>query len=80
MKSLEELSVLREKLKASQNLRNDTSDDIRVLVGMATCGIAAGATPVLDAFTEEVAKKNLRNVMVTKTGCIGMKMASSTAF
>ena len=45
---------------------------IRIVVGMATCGITAGARPVLNALTEEVAKRNLKDVMVTQTGCIGL--------
>ena len=49
-----------------------TEGNIRVVVGMATCGIAAGARPVLAAFTEEVAKRNLQNVTVAQTGCIGI--------
>ncbi|MEG2596979.1 MAG: (2Fe-2S) ferredoxin domain-containing protein [Oscillospiraceae bacterium] len=72
MKSLEELKAIRDKVKSSVNLREDNSDNIRVVVGMATCGIAAGARPVLSAFTEEVAKRNLHNVTVTQTGCIGI--------
>ena len=43
-----------------------------VVVGMATCGIAAGARPVLNAFTEQIARRDLANVMVTQTGCIGI--------
>ena len=43
-----------------------------MVVGMATCGIAAGARPVLAAFTEEVSKRNLQNVTVAQTGCIGI--------
>ena len=72
MKSLAELAELREKMKADVNLRRDSSDDVRVLVGMATCGIAAGARPVLAAFVEEVNKRQIKNVMVTQTGCIGL--------
>jgi len=72
MKSLEELKAIRDKMKNSVNLRDDNGDNIRVVVGMATCGIAAGARPVLNAFTEEVAKRNLANVTVTQTGCIGI--------
>ena len=48
------------------------SGDVRVVVGMATCGIAAGARPVLNAFVDEVAKRNLKGVTVSQTGCIGM--------
>lgn len=72
MKSLAELAALREKAKADVNLRQGDSDSIRVVVGMATCGISAGARPVLAAFVEEVNKRQLKNVMVTQTGCIGM--------
>ncbi|MBC8570676.1 (2Fe-2S) ferredoxin domain-containing protein [Zongyangia hominis] len=73
MKSLAELQAIRDKMKGSVGLRKEDGEDtIRVVVGMATCGIAAGARPVLAAFTEEVAKRNLHNVMVTQTGCIGI--------
>lgn len=54
------------------NIRETDPDGIRVLVGMATCGIAAGARPVLNALVEEVQKRNLQNVTVTQTGCIGI--------
>ena len=59
-------------MKGSVILREENGDNIRVVVGMATCGIAAGARPVLAAFTEEVAKRHLTNVTVTQTGCIGI--------
>jgi NADP-reducing hydrogenase subunit HndB len=72
MKSLAELQALRDQMKAKVGIREDDSDNIRVVVGMATCGIAAGARPVLAAFTEEVAKRNLQNVTVAQTGCIGI--------
>jgi NADP-reducing hydrogenase subunit HndB len=72
MKSLAELAELREKMKSEVSLRHDSQDDTRVLVGMATCGIAAGARPVLAAFLEEVKKRNVKGVMVTQTGCIGI--------
>ena len=71
MKSLEELNALRDSAKSGLNMGND-SQKIRVAVGMATCGIAAGARPVLDAFTKEVKDKGLDNVVVTQTGCIGL--------
>ncbi len=72
MKSLEELKALRESMQAKMNLRKDDTDTVRVVVGMATCGIAAGARPVLNAFVEEVNKRGLTNVQVTQTGCIGV--------
>lgn len=72
MKSLEELLAIRDKAKAAMTDREGTGDGIRVVVGMATCGIAAGARPVLNAFVDEVAKRNLKNVTVAQSGCIGM--------
>ena len=72
MKSLEELKAIREKMKAQMSNRTEDGDQIRVVVGMATCGIAAGARPVLNTFLEEVAKRELKNVTVSQTGCIGV--------
>ena len=72
MKSLEELMAIRDKAKAAMTDREGNGDGIRVVVGMATCGIAAGARPVLTAFVDEVAKRGLKNVTVSQTGCIGM--------
>lgn len=72
MKSLAELQAIREKMKDKVVLRED-SGDIRVVVGMATCGIAAGARPVLNTFVEEVSSHGLANkVTVSQTGCIGI--------
>ena len=72
MKSLAELQAIRDKTRASVTLRENAEAGTRVMVGMATCGIAAGARPVLNAFVEEVAKRGLQDVMVTQTGCIGI--------
>ncbi len=72
MKSLAELNAIRDKAKATMNIREDNEEVTRVLVGMATCGIAAGAKPVLNALVEEVARRNLKHVTVSQTGCIGM--------
>ena len=72
MKSLAELQEIRNRALNQVNLRKEREDGIRVVVGMATCGIAAGARPVLNAFVSEVDKRSLANVMVTQTGCIGM--------
>lgn len=72
MKSLAELAAIRDKMKDKVVIREGTGD-IRVVVGMATCGIAAGARPVLNAFVEEVNKQELAGkVTVTQTGCIGI--------
>ena len=72
MKSLAELQAIRDKMKNAINVRESDGDKIRVVVGMATCGIAAGARPVLNSFTEEVAERGLSNVSVSQTGCIGI--------
>ena len=72
MKSVEELMAIREKMKGNVVLRNE-ADGIRVVVGMATCGISAGARPVLNAFVEAVNDLDLAGkVTVTQTGCIGI--------
>jgi NADP-reducing hydrogenase subunit HndB len=72
MKSLEELAAIREKMKGKVDLREGTND-IRIVVGMATCGIAAGARPVLNTMVEEVDKQGLRDkATVSQTGCIGI--------
>ena len=72
MKSLAELQALRDKMRNTMGIRADDSGNIRVVVGMATCGIAAGARPVLQAFTDEIAKRGLHNVTIAQTGCIGI--------
>ena len=71
MKSLAELAAIRDKMKSTVNTREAAHDSTRIVVGMATCGIAAGARPVLNAFTEEVARRDLHGVLVTQTGCNG---------
>lgn len=72
MKSIAELQALRDKAREKMTVREGTHDGIRVVVGMATCGIAAGARPVLNAFVDETAKRHLNQVAVVQTGCIGM--------
>jgi NADP-reducing hydrogenase subunit HndB len=72
MKSLEELAAIRDRMKSKVVLREGTGE-IRVVVGMATCGIAAGARPVLNAFAEKVSEAGLSDkVTVSQTGCIGI--------
>ena len=72
MKSLAELAAIRERMKDRVAIR-EGSGTTRIVVGMATCGIAAGARPVLNAFVEEVANTGLSaSVTVTQTGCIGI--------
>lgn len=72
MKTLAELQALRDDMKSQIGVRREGQYRMRVVVGMATCGIAAGARPVLTACTEELAKRNLTDVVVAQTGCIGI--------
>ena len=72
MKSLADLEAIRQKTVNKVGLRKEGNDETRIVVGMATCGIAAGARPVMQAFVEEIQKRNLGNVFVTQTGCIGL--------
>ena len=71
MKSIADLEKIRNKTLSQVNLRRE-SDGTRIVIGMATCGIAACARPVMNAFVEEVGKRNLLDVVVAQTGCIGM--------
>ena len=72
MKSLAELQAIKDKMRDKVILR-EGSNDIRVVVGMATCGIAAGARPVLNALVESVNELGLNErVTVSQTGCIGI--------
>lgn len=72
MKSLEELKAIREKMQGQVGLRSENETQTRVVVGMATCGIASGARPVLTALSDAVQTRNLTNISVTQTGCIGL--------
>ena len=72
MKTLEELKAIREQMQAKINICNTDENNVRIVVGMATCGIAAGARPVLNAFVDEVNKRKLANVTVSQTGCLGV--------
>ena len=72
MKSLEELKAIRERMQGQLGVRDKDEKQTRIVVGMATCGIAAGARPVLNKFAELVQEKGMKDVMVTQTGCIGI--------
>ena len=73
MKSLAELEAIRKATLSRINVRTeDKNDATRVVIGMATCGIAAGARPVMKAFLEEIQKRQLAHVTVSQTGCVGM--------
>ena len=73
MKSMAELEAIRKATLERINLRKeDKGETTRVVIGMATCGIAAGARPVMLAFMDEIQKRHLEHVTVSQTGCIGM--------
>jgi NADP-reducing hydrogenase subunit HndB len=72
VKSIADLEAIRQKTLERIAYRKEADEDIRIVVGMATCGIAAGARPVMLAFMDEIKKRNLKNVTVSQTGCIGM--------
>ena len=72
MKTLAELQAIRNRMIEQVNMRKDDNIDTRVVVGMATCGIAAGARPVMLGFIEELKKRGIENVTVAQTGCVGM--------
>lgn len=72
MKSLEELKAIRDRMQGQLGIRNENSEQTRIVVGMATCGIASGARPVLTTLSDAVQSKGLKNVSVVQTGCIGL--------
>jgi NADP-reducing hydrogenase subunit HndB len=73
MKSLEELKAIRERMQSQVSMRAEDHNHTRVVVGMATCGIASGARPVLTKLSSLVQEKNLTDkISVTQTGCIGL--------
>lgn len=71
MKSLAELKAIRERMQGHVSLRG-AQEGTRIVVGMATCGIASGARPVLMTLVDEVNSNHLENVSVVQTGCIGL--------
>lgn len=78
MKSFEELKMIRDKVKAGLELRGDNENNIKVLVGMATCGIAAGSRATFNAMVDEVRALDLKNVTFIMTGCMGSCFAEPT--
>jgi NADP-reducing hydrogenase subunit HndB len=70
IKSLEDLRKIRDRVKQETSARHESGT--QVIVGMGTCGIAAGARAVMTAILDEIARRGLQNVSVLQTGCIGM--------
>ncbi len=72
MKTLKELEQIREQTLKNLQLRSHDAAKLRVVVGMGTCGISAGARPVLNTLIQEVNNRHLEEVSITQTGCVGM--------
>lgn len=74
MKSIADIKAIRDKMQSQIILRdnNDEQQETRIVVGMATCGISAGARPVYNALVDEVATRQLKGVKVSRSGCLGM--------
>jgi len=74
MKSIADIKAIRDKMKSQVVIRDNADDarETRIIVAMGTCGLAAGARPVFNALVEEVTTRNIKNVRVTRSGCIGM--------
>lgn len=73
MKTLDELKAIRDKMQSQVSMRSEDHTQTRVVVGMATCGIASGARPVLTTLSNLIQEKNLTgSIAVTQTGCIGL--------
>lgn len=74
MKSIADIKAIRDKMQSQIIIRDnsDAEQETRIVVGMATCGISAGARPVYNALVDEVATRQLKNVKVTRSGCLGM--------
>ncbi len=70
MKSLEELRKIKEQVKKSMQMR-EGGQRVKVIVGMGTCGIAAGARDTMKSFMEEIEKAGISDAAVTATGCAG---------
>jgi len=70
IKSLDDLRKIKEQSKKNTEARHN--NETQIIIGMGTCGIAAGARETMTAVLEELAKRNLNDVSVLQTGCIGM--------
>ena len=76
--TLEDLKKLRDEKKKSMDRREVAGKDIEIVVGMATCGIAAGAKDTMSAILTELENQNMQNVILRQTGCMGFCYAEPT--
>jgi len=70
-KTIADLEKIRMEVLKNIDLRN-SKEEVRIVVGMGTCGISAGAREVLNALVEEINRRELKNIKVVPTGCVGM--------
>jgi NADP-reducing hydrogenase subunit HndB len=70
--TLDDLRKLRDQKKSELQKRDTSGKDIQVVIGMATCGIAAGARDTLRAFVDQIDQHKLTNVIIRQTGCMGL--------
>ena len=76
--TLEQLRALRDEQKKQINKRETSGKNIEIIIGMGTCGIAAGAKSALNAFVQELEDHNVENALVKQTGCMGLCYAEPT--
>ena len=76
--TLDDLRKLREEKRRELNPRDTAGKSVQVIIGMGTCGLAAGAKETFDAFVEELAANHLENVTIKQTGCIGLCYSEPT--
>ena len=73
MKTIADIKAIRDRMQAQIVVRDrEVTNETRIIVGMATCGISAGARPVFNTLMDEVANRQIKNVKVVRTGCLGM--------
>ena len=70
--TLEDLRRMREEKQKAMEMRDSANTDIQVIVGMGTCGIAAGAKETFTSLLDSLTEKGLTNVLVRQTGCMGL--------
>ena len=70
--TLEGLRKLRDEKKLSMDLRDAENKNVQIVVGMGTCGIAAGAKDTFGTLIDVLAEKGIANVLVRQTGCMGL--------
>ncbi len=70
--TLDDLRKLRDEKQKAMDMRDHNNKEAQIIVGMGTCGIAAGAKDTFNAIIEELTDRNITNVMVRQTGCMGL--------